>query len=75
MEVYTKMCPLVWWVMGTLDRVNQTCPEEDIIGRIHVSLIVLEILVIKIKAILNDQPLMYTPSEFDEMNLLTPAGR
>ena len=43
------------------------------LGRAHVSLIVLETLVAKIEPVLNDLPLTYTPSEFDEMDLLTPA--
>ena len=43
------------------------------LGRAHVSLIVLETLVVEIEAVLNDRPLTYTPSELEEMDPLTPA--
>ena len=38
------------------------------LGRTHVSLIVLETLVVEIEAVLNDRPLTYVSSEFDEMD-------
>ena len=43
------------------------------LGRTHVSLIVLETLVIEIEAVLNDRPLTYVSSEFQEMKPLAPA--
>ena len=43
------------------------------LGRTHVSLIVLETLVVEIEAVLNDRPLTYVSSKFDEMDPLTPA--
>ena len=43
------------------------------LGRAHVLLIVLEILVVEIKAVLNDRSLTYTPYELEEMDPLTPA--
>ena len=43
------------------------------LGRAHVSLMVLETLVTEIGAVLNDRPLTYTPSELEEMEPLTPA--
>ena len=43
------------------------------LGRAHVSLIVLETLIVEIEAVLNDRPLTYTPSELEEVDPLTPA--
>ena len=46
---------------------------KNTLGGAHVSLIVLETLVVEIEAVLNDRPLMYTPSELEEMDPLSPA--
>ena len=41
MEIYSKVCPMVQWVVGMFDRLNKRCLEEDIS---HVLPIVLETL-------------------------------
>ena len=59
-----------WW--ERLIGLTKTALKKTL-GRAHVSLIVLETLVVEIEAVLNDRPLTYTFSELEEMDPLTPA--
>ena len=59
-----------WW--ERLIGLTKTALKKTL-GRAHMSLIVLETLVVEIEAVLNDRPLTYTPSELEEMDPLTPA--
>ena len=67
-----KRAPLYsgWW--ERLIGLTKTALKKTL-GRAHVSLIVLETLVVEIEVVLNNRPLTYTPFEFDEVDLLTPA--
>jgi len=59
-----------WW--EHLTRLTKSALKK-MLGRANFSLTVLETLIVEIEAVLNDRPLTYTPSEFDEMDPLTPA--
>ena len=59
-----------WW--EHLIGLTKTALKKTL-GRAHVSLIVLETLVVEIEAVLNDRLLTYTFSELEETDPLTPA--
>ena len=46
---------------------------EKVLGRPHISLSTLQTLIVEIKAVLNDHPLTYTPSDIDGAQPHTPS--
>ena len=70
-KFYAKTCTLGWWLVGVFDWIIMKTALKKMLNRANVLLTVLETLVVEIEAVLNNRPLTYTPSEFDEMDPLT----
>ena len=63
------------WFGGFWERMiglTKNCLKK-VLGRSHISLPVLQTMVVEIKAVLNDRPLTYTSSDVDDPQPLTPA--
>ena len=63
------------WFGGFWERLiglTKNCLRK-VLGRSHVSLPVLQTMVVEVEAVLNDRPLTYTSSEVDDPQPLTPA--
>ena len=52
-------------VWGTLEKDDRS-DQELFEGRSHISLPVLQTMIVEVKAILNDRPLTYTSSDTDD---------
>ena len=62
MAVYTKVCSLVWWLLGGTNRIHQIQLEEDF-GRTPATLESLQKIVVEVEALLNDCPLTNSSSD------------
>ena len=69
MEVHTEGGPLVWRILGEANWAD----KEKVLGRVHISLLMLQTMVVQIEAILNDRPLTYVSSDSNDPQPLTPS--
>jgi len=58
MAIHPKVCPLLWWAVGMPYRTNENVIKK-VLGRLKISLVMLQTLVVEIEGILNDRPLTY----------------
>ena len=63
------------WFGGFWERMiglTKNCLKK-VLGRSHISLPVLQTMIVEVEAVLNDRPLTYTSSDIDDPQPLTPA--
>lgn len=72
MEIHPKEGPLVWGFWERLIGLSKTAIKK-VLGRRHVSLLILETITVEIEATLNDRPLTFVSSELGDPEPLTPA--
>ena len=73
MEIHTQESPLVWGFWERLTGITKTAIKK-VLGRCHISLSMLETIIVEIEATLNDCPLTFVSSELGDPEPLTPAN-
>jgi len=72
MEVYSKEGPMVWGFWERMIGLTKSCLKK-VLGRSHVSLTMLQTMIVEVEAVLNSRPLTYTSSDLSDPQPFTPA--
>ena len=71
MALHTKVCSVVWWLVGASYWTKMAL--KKVLGRSRATLAVLQTLIVEVEAILNDRPLKYVSHELNDLEPLTPS--
>lgn len=72
MEIYPQTRTMVWRLLGEVSRPYKNVIKESA-RQAHISLLMLQTLVVKIEATLNDRPLTHVSSDITDTEPIKPA--
>jgi len=69
LEIHTKKGTMVWGDFGSLTK----AAIKKVLGRTHISIQMLQTIIVEVEALLSDRPLIYVSHDTQDPEPLTPS--